>query len=80
VHFTKNYWGNQINESEKQRACSKHKRGVKCISAGKPEVKSHPEDLDTDGRIKLKRMLKKWGLSMTIGFIRLRIGSGTWLL
>jgi hypothetical protein len=44
------------------------------------KVKSHWGDLDIDGRMKLKRMLKKWGLSVTNGFIWLRIGSGAWPL
>jgi hypothetical protein len=43
--------------------------------AGKPEVKSYFEDLGVDGRIILKRIVKKWNIEEWIGFIWLRVGT-----
>jgi hypothetical protein len=36
------------------------RRGAYSVLVGIPEGKSHLEDLDIDGRIILKCMLKKW--------------------
>jgi hypothetical protein len=40
----------------------------------------HLEDLDVDGRIILKCVLKKWDVRAWIGWICLRIGTGGFLL
>jgi hypothetical protein len=38
----------------------RQKKNVSSVLVGKPEGKDHLEDQSTDGRIKLKCMLKKW--------------------
>ena len=49
------------------------RRGVYTNLVGKPEERDHLEDLDTDGRIILTRILKKWHGPIWTEFIWLRI-------
>src|SRR5215469_14541607 len=50
-------------------------RGVHRVLVGKPEGKSHRGDPDVDGRIILRRILRKWERLET-GWSWLRIGMG----
>jgi len=52
------------------------RRGAYMILIGKPEKRDHLEDLCVDGRIILKRILKKWDGRIWTGFIWFRTGRG----
>jgi hypothetical protein len=54
-------------------------RGAYKVLVGKPEGKSHLQDIDVDGRIILKCIFKKWDGAWT-GLIWLRIGTRHGLL
>jgi hypothetical protein len=56
------------------------RRSAYMILVGKPEERDHLEDLCVDGRIILKRILKKWDGRIWTGFIWLRIETGRGLL
>jgi hypothetical protein len=47
---------------------------------GKPEGKSHEEDQDIDGGIRLGWILERWDGVMWTGLVWLRIGTGVELL
>ena len=47
---------------------------------GKPEGRNHLENPSVDGRIILKRIVRKWGMGTLTGLIWLRTGTGGGLL
>jgi hypothetical protein len=49
------------------------------VLVGKPKGREHLEDLDLDGRMILKWILKEEDGSGCIGFIWLRVGTGSGL-
>ena len=55
-------------------ACMVEGRGVHRVLVGKPEGKSHWEDLDVDGRIILRWIFGKW-VGVETGWSWLRIGT-----
>ena len=59
-------------------ACSTYRarRVAYMVLVGKPEGKNHLENQTVDGRIILKRIIRKWDLGVWTGFIWLRIGTG----
>jgi hypothetical protein len=56
------------------------KRVAYRVLVGKPDRKSHLEDLGMDGRIILKCIFKKWDDVARTGLICLRIRTGSLLL
>jgi len=68
----------QINNNEMVGACSTYRarRVAYMVLVGKPEGKNHLENQTVDGRIILKRIIRKWDLGVWTGFIWLRIGTG----
>jgi len=61
-------------------ACMGDRRVAYRVLVGKPDRKSHLEDLGMDGRIILKWIFKKWDDVARTGSICLRIGTGCLLL
>jgi len=57
-------------------ACIGESRGVFRVLVGSPEGKSHLQDPDMDGRIILRRIVKKWDVRAWTGSMCLRIGTG----
>jgi len=56
------------------------RRGVNRVLAGKPERKSHLGDLDVDGRIILRWILRMWDVGVWTGSSWLMIGISGGLL
>ena len=52
------------------------RRGVYKVLVGKPEGKSHLEDLGIDGRIILRLIFQKWNVGVWTGSSWLRLGTG----
>ena len=70
--------GNKIDNNEIGGACSRYgaRRGAYRILVGKPEGRNHLEDPGVDGRIILRRIIRKWDVGVWTGLIWLRLGTG----
>ena len=64
--------------SEMGGACSTYgaRRGAYRILVSKPEEGGHLGDACVDGRIILRRVIRKWDVGVWTGLIWLRIGTG----
>jgi hypothetical protein len=78
VLLTQYFSGDQIEKNEMEGACSTYgdRKWVYRDLVGKPEGKSHLEDLGVDEIIILRCIFRKWDVGAWTGSIWLRIGTG----